>query len=142
MAHICTVGGFANRIVGKVGSDHATTKRHSGNYSDTELSTGVQKVSAFLLLDLEIEGRVVQLDGVDVGDLLGTMKGRRGYSRESDVFDLALAKVIISRPYLRTWLRTSKHLRFQLSQSPHSLFNGCLRIGMVHIVWADGQNKT
>lgn len=75
--------------------EESASEGRVGNDCDAELAACAQQVD-LRLLDVDAEGRVLHLDGVDVVHLAGAAEGRGRDFREPEVLDLALAVRCVS----------------------------------------------
>lgn len=76
------------KVVGRAqtAGEEAAAERGVGDDGDAELAAGAQQV---VVLNVEREGRVLDLDGVNVGDLAGAAQGGGAALAQAEVLDLA-----------------------------------------------------
>lgn len=70
-------------------SEHTTTDRRVGNDGNTELTAGLEETD-LVALDIQGEGRVFNLNCIDVLHLACSTKRFAAALRETDILDLAL----------------------------------------------------
>jgi len=72
------------------GGDHATAEGCGSDDGDAKFAAGGDDVASSWTFDVELEDKVVDLDGGDGGDGYCTAEGGGGDRGEADVFDFAL----------------------------------------------------